>query len=176
MSDLLTHYVISYLVSTRVFKFKESLVIALVGLLPDIDVLLMVHRWVSHSLLIPTLTLPLILLIIKYLGKDHLKYLVVPVALYMLHIFLDLFTAPTPILWPISTQSYSLGVKLDGVLSDTGIKLIPSLIVSAEVSDFTRKSVLEGPLITDTGIMVAVVTVLTLTIEYLARRSTGKTR
>ena len=175
MSDLLTHYVISYLVSTRVFKFKESLVIALVGLLPDIDVLLMIHRWISHSLLIPTLTLPLVPLIIKYLGRDYLKYLVVPVILYILHIILDLFTAPTPILWPISTQSYSLGVKLDGVLSDTGIKLIPNLIVSTEASDFTRKSVLEGPLITDTGIMVAVVTVLTLTIEYLAKRSTGKT-
>ena len=174
MPDILTHYVVSYLISTRVFRFKESLVIALVGLLPDIDVLLMIHRWVSHSLLIPTSTLLLIPLITKYLGREYLKYLVVSVILYILHIILDLFTASTPILWPINTQSYFLTIKLDGMLSDSGIRLTPNIVVNTEVSDFTRRTVLEGPLITDVGVVITIATVLTLTTEYFIKRFSGK--
>jgi len=174
MPDLLTHYVVSYLVGSRVFRFREALLIALVGLLPDVDVLLMIHRWVTHTLLIPVSLLLLTPLITKYLGREYLKYLVVPTLLYTLHILLDLFTASTPVIWPISTQSYSLTIKLDGMLSDSGIKLIPNVVVSTEASDFTRRSVLEGPLITDTGIIVTIATLLTLTTEYIIRRLRGR--
>lgn len=169
MPDLLTHYVVSYLVSSRVFRFREALLIALVGLLPDVDVLLMIHRWVSHSVLIPALILLLTPVIAKYLGTGYVKHLVVPAILYALHIVLDLLTAPTPALWPINTQSYYLTIKLDSTLSDTGIKLTPNLALNAEASDFTRRAVLEGPLITDTGIMIAIATALTLTIEHLIK-------
>ena len=49
MPDALAHYAVSYLVASKVTKPKYSLLRALIGLLPDIDVPLRVHRWVTHS-------------------------------------------------------------------------------------------------------------------------------
>ena len=56
MPDALAHYAVSYLVASRVTKHKYALFIALIGLLPDIDVLLRVHRWVTHSIVPVALT------------------------------------------------------------------------------------------------------------------------
>jgi hypothetical protein len=49
MPDLLTHYMASYLVARALVGPRRALLLAFVGLLPDVDALLLVHRWVTHS-------------------------------------------------------------------------------------------------------------------------------
>jgi len=44
MPDLLTHYATSLLIATRALPLRHALLFALVGLLPDVDALLKIHR------------------------------------------------------------------------------------------------------------------------------------
>ncbi|MGC8983278.1 MAG: hypothetical protein ACP5KA_05990, partial [Desulfurococcaceae archaeon] len=55
MPDLATHYALSYLVASRALSRREALLVAFIGLLPDVDALLRIHRWVTHSLVLAVL-------------------------------------------------------------------------------------------------------------------------
>jgi membrane-bound metal-dependent hydrolase YbcI (DUF457 family) len=52
MPDALTHYASSYLVSRAALKPERAALAALAGLLPDLDALLRIHRWATHSLVL----------------------------------------------------------------------------------------------------------------------------
>ncbi len=72
--------VTSYLISTRFRDEKISLIIAISGILPDMDALLGMHRWVTHSIP-PTLS---IFLLIYLLMKDKWSDLALITSLYEL--------------------------------------------------------------------------------------------
>jgi len=74
MPDALAHYAVSYLVASRVTKHKYALFIALIGLLPDIDVLLKVHRWVTHSIVPVALIASATAVILLHTKQSYLKY------------------------------------------------------------------------------------------------------
>ena len=120
MPDPLTHYLASYLISSRVAKPKYSLLIALAGLLPDIDVVFRIHRWVTHSLIIVLATLTPALLAIYAFRREYLRLATLTTALYTLHIALDTLTAPTPALWPL-TQSIQVRFEVTGTINNNEI-------------------------------------------------------
>ena len=63
MPDLLAHYLVGYLTARAIVESRYALIIAFVGLLPDVDALLGVHRWVTHSVLVALLaSTPLLVL------------------------------------------------------------------------------------------------------------------
>ncbi len=67
MPDLLTHYMASYLVAKALVGPRRALLLAFVGLLPDVDALLLVHRWVTHSIPVALLdSAPLLVLTYTY--------------------------------------------------------------------------------------------------------------
>jgi len=81
---------------------KTALALATIAVLPDLDALLHVHRSMTHSLLVvvvPILALALFL-------KSHRRFLALAYLSLASHIFLDLFVAYTPILWPLTPYSY----------------------------------------------------------------------
>jgi membrane-bound metal-dependent hydrolase YbcI (DUF457 family) len=113
MPDPLTHYLVSYLISSRVAKLKYSLLIALAGLLPDIDVVFRIHRWVTHSLIVVLATLTPALLAIYAFRREYLRLATLTTALYTL-------TAPTPALWPL-TQSIQVRFEVTGTINNNEI-------------------------------------------------------
>jgi len=63
MPDLLAHYLVSYLVARTIVEPRYALIIAFVGVVADVDALLGVHRWITHSVLIVLLaSTPLLVL------------------------------------------------------------------------------------------------------------------
>lgn len=172
MADVLMHYVISYLMIRRIFNWRVSLVISLIALLPDVDVLFRIHRWFTHSVIVLSILL-LCLTISLTLFKRYRRYLLylgVAVMVYLLHLVIDLFTASTPILWPLTIESYSLRMLIQGrVAKDSTISIYPILKVNTSLSDFTPRDSLEGPLATDLSIVLAVATLILELTEFVTR-------
>jgi len=82
MPDILAHYALSYLVASRVAKPRYALFIALIGLLPDVDMLLRIHRWAIHSLVPVALIASVTALILLYTKRSYLKHLSLATLLY----------------------------------------------------------------------------------------------
>ena len=101
MPDPLLHYSYSILIA-RVLGLStvESLLAGLAGIVPDFDALLHAHRGPSHSMILPLMAL------IASVLLDTPRILQATLALYLLHIAVDAFTGPTPLLWPLSRDNY----------------------------------------------------------------------
>lgn len=155
MPDLLSHYALSFLISSRVGKFKYALLFALIGLLPDIDVLFRIHRWFTHSLILLACVALIVLSVILRFRRGLLTHTLFAFTLYALHTVLDLLMAPTPIFWPLVSVSYVLRIGINGSVSAEGVTLTSTIEVRTTTTDFTPKTSLEGPLISETGVVVA---------------------
>ncbi|MEM1646244.1 MAG: metal-dependent hydrolase [Ignisphaera sp.] len=177
MADVLMHYVVSYLLLRRVFSWRISLIIALVALLPDIDVFFRIHRWFTHSIIvlgISSLCLTILFTLFKKYRR-YLLYLSSAILIYLLHLVVDLFTASTPILWPLITESYSLRIFVQGyVAKDRTISIYPVLMVSTSSSNFTPRDSLEGPLATDLSIVIALAILALELVEFRTKVAKNK--
>ena len=169
MPDALAHYAVSYLVASRVTKHKYALFIALIGLLPDIDVLLRVHRWVTHSIVSVALVASATAVILLHTRQNYLKYLALSITLYTLHIVLDTFIAPTPLLWPLTNKAYMLQAGIDGIIATNSIDITPQINIVVEQANFTPRPTIEGPIISPIGLIIAVGVIVVLLTEYLAK-------
>ncbi|MEM1526936.1 MAG: metal-dependent hydrolase [Ignisphaera sp.] len=170
MADILTHYVVSYILLRRVFGLKLSLLIALVALLPDIDVIFRIHRWFTHSIIVLGLgVLCLVVLFTLHRGfRGFLLYLGAIALVYLLHIVVDLFTASTPILWPLISESYHLKILVQGFVAaeDKTISIYPIMSVITSASNFTPRDSLEGPIATGLSIILALATLILELFEF----------
>ena len=171
MPDLLTHYAVSFLIASRVTSLKRSSLLALAGLLPDVDALLRIHRSVTHSLVL-TGALALAVVYVAYRGGwRYTPILAVAAALYMLHIVMDLFTAPTPILWPLTKKAYMLNPQLNIHITSSHITLTPSLEARTTPVDFTQKHTMEAPIASATGVVAAIAVAAALFVERIVKAS-----
>jgi membrane-bound metal-dependent hydrolase YbcI (DUF457 family) len=147
---------------------RIALLVGLVGLIPDVDALFRIHRWITHSLVLVALfTTPLVILV-YWRGRRYLGLALATLLIYTLHLLLDIFTGPTPILYPLA-DSIWVQIQVNGASTATGITVNPSITVATVKPDFTQMEIVEGPLVTETGAVIAVVTVVTLLLEYFIK-------
>jgi len=167
--DLLAHYLVSYLTARAIVESRYALIIAFVGLLPDVDALLGVHRWVTHSVLVALLASTPLLVLAYLSGGRYVRVVLLSLLLYTLHIVLDVFTGSTPILWPLA-PAIGVSLKVNGVSSVDGILIAPSFNVTVEPVDFTWREIVEGSIVSEVGLILAVLTVTLLVVERAGRR------
>jgi hypothetical protein len=169
MPDLLTHYTASYLVAKALVGPRRALLLAFVGLLPDVDALFLVHRWVTHSIPVELLaSAPLLVLTYAY-RRGYFGVAVLAVLLYTLHIVMDLLTGLTPALWPLA-PALAVNIEVNGAYSVNGVRVTPGFEVIVGPVDFARRDSVEGPLVSETGLMLVLVVALTSLVEYASRR------
>lgn len=167
MPDALTHYAVSLLVSTRAMGLREALVFSLLGLAADVDVLLGVHRWVTHSLVVAGVALVAIYFSLKALKLEkYTGLLALAGGLYVLHILVDLLHAPTPVLYPLTQQSYWVEAGVDGYFGAGSVSLAPFVRVVAEPVDWAGRPVLEAPLVSQEGLATALALAVVLLVEH----------
>jgi len=171
MPDLLAHYAVSYLVARSRLDFKRALFIALISLLPDIDALLRIHRWLTHSLIVVLIIAIPLLLLVHWRFKKHFELATIAVLIYALHLVLDLFTGPTPVFWPLH-DSVCVRVELTGSVRTDGVTLTPEITIITKTPDFTRRQIVEGPLVSEVGVMLAIVIVIMILLEALKSKRT----
>lgn len=170
MPDLLTHYALSLLVASRVFRFRVAAFIALAGLLPDVDVLFLVHRWVTHSLVLTMVAGVLVLAVTVWFSKSAVIPVSVVFALYATHIVMDALTSPTPVLWPLIGLSHAVKINVNGLLSSGDVALIPAISIESAPLEFTRRYFIEGPIVSEYGVVIALAVAAALLVEFLAGR------
>jgi membrane-bound metal-dependent hydrolase YbcI (DUF457 family) len=155
MPDLLAHCLSSYLVAQAFVKHRHAVLLALVGVLADLDALLRIHRWVTHSLVVAfALFTPVLLALL----------------LYTLHIALDTLTTLTPALWPLAPQIRVI-VEMTGAVGSKGLLLAATIATETRPTDFTQKAYVEGPIVSEVGVVVAVVTPVLTVAEHMAKKS-----
>ena len=172
MPDLLTHYAISYLIASRVLKYRYALFFALIGLLPDIDVLLGVHRWITHSVLIAIVAIglaALFVLVNTRIYVEYFRYLGLASILYLLHIVLDMFTAPEPLLWPMINKEFMISIVINGCLGHGRVCIYPYLKINVSDINFIPKEVIGGPIVNMVGVITSIVVAMVIILEYLGR-------
>lgn len=170
MPDLLTHYAVSYLISSRVAKAKQAAILALIGLIPDVDALFRIHRWATHSLLLTAIISSIAITIALKRGFKYTSYITLIALLYGLHIAMDVFVAPTPLLWPLTSQAYMIDIQISGVIAEGGIGILANITATTEPINFTQQPYIEGPIISTTGIIAAIAVAAILAIEHLTHR------
>ncbi len=154
MSELLLHLVIPFAVVSYFRGWKIALLASAAALLPDLDALLFVHRSMTHSIVVVGLASAILLISIRFLNRAYLGLGFSVVSGLVSHLALDLFTAYTPILWPVVQDSFKLSFA-----GSVRISSVPSLSFSAGVrsasTTFYVFDALDGPIFTSEGLVVA---------------------
>jgi len=167
MPGLLTHYIFSYFIASRVFDKKKSIFIAIFGLLPDIDAIFRVHRWISHSIVLASIIGVFTIILIYHYNQGYAKYSIMGLILYSTHIFMDLFTGYTPLLWPLTDKAYMINLDLNGIVSSGGIGLSPEIILSSKLVDFSIRPQVVGPIVSNMGIIVTIGIFIIIILEFI---------
>jgi len=137
-------------------EFRKALPISLLAVLPDLDALFLVHRSLSHSIVVVlTVAVPFLLLTYKFKPSLY-SYGFLGLVSVASHLVLDLFAGYTPILWPL--YGYSVWIQA-GLVAHIGSS--PSLALSAklltEPITFQQFQSLDAPLFTGEGVILSAV-------------------
>ena len=168
MPDVLTHFITSYVIASRIAGYRRAVLLCLFGLLPDIDVFLGMHRWCTHSIVIATLiATPLIGVIWLFRSRKLVRIAIAAYLLYAIHIVLDLFTAPTPLLWPAYWEAYMISIEVVGFIEPGAeIGIVPHVELYSEPVKFVMHRV-EGPIVSTPGVLIAIALTSLLLIDRI---------
>ena len=164
----LIHLVVPFTALTLYgLEWRKALPLALLAMLPDLDVFFHVHRSMSHSLVVISLvSLPLLMLAYR-LKNPRVGWLgLLAVAS---HIALDVFAGYTPILWPLYENSVWIQTELRAQISSTPT-LTPALKIAMEPTRFIAFRSLDAPLFTGEGLIISMVLVLPLLFKVFGER------
>ena len=167
---MLTHYAVSYLVCSRRLSYKTAALISLAGLLPDVDAVFGIHRWVTHSIVLTAPAMAAILLAIYRLERGYITHATLACVVYILHLAMDVFTAPTPLLWPLIPQAYCINLCIAGAVAGLKVWIWPELGVTVENAAFTKTEVVYGVVVSSMGVIVAATVIAAMAVEKLARK------
>jgi len=153
--------------------WRKALPLALLAMLPDLDVFFRVHRSMSHSLVVISLVgLPLMMLAyrLKNLRVGWLGFLAVAS-----HIALDVFAGYTPILWPLYGNSVWIQTELRAQISSTPT-LTPVLNIAMEPTRFIAFQSIDAPLLTGKGLIISVILILPILVKVLGKKGNDEAR
>ena len=165
----LVHYVLPLTALMLVgVKPRTAAILALLGVIPDIDALMLIHRSISHSIVIMGLINAPLYLIAKHRYPDLQHNLLQAFLVLVSHPILDL-EAMTPILWPITSNSYMLRLSLNGVMQE-GFSLKPSIVLTSVPTVFTLAQGFDYPLFTENGVLIAVILLAPIIYNQILQR------
>jgi hypothetical protein len=101
--------------------------------------------------------------------REYVGVSVFAVLLYTMHVVMDVFTGLTPALWPL-TPAVALNIEVNGVYGVNGVRVTPGFEIVVGPVDFARRDSVEGPLVSETGFMLALLVTLISLIECASRR------
>jgi len=137
-------------------EFKKALPISLLALIPDVDALFLVHRSLSHSIVVMLIVVaPFLLLAYKFKPKFS-GYAMLAFMAAASHSVLDVFGGFTPLLWPL--YNYSMWIKAGlGVYISSSPSVTSSAQLFLEPVRFELFRGLDAPLFTGEGLILSLV-------------------
>jgi len=174
MPDVLTHFALPFALTAPLFGLKRAFLIGLIALLPDLDVLVRVHRSATHSIiLLLAFALPFVVLLAYRVPR--LKALCSAVVLSLIsHPLLDMFQTYTPVLYPLVESSIFVDVDV-GVLMGGGLRPYFDVGVSSVPVDFSPFKSLDAVMVTGQTLPVSMALILAPAIcRLFAVKSRGR--
>jgi len=153
----LVHFVVPF---TALLLFhvdlKKALPISLLALLPDVDALFLVHRSLSHSIVVMLIVAaPFLLLTYKF--KPGLRsYALLASMAVASHLILDVFSGYTPIVWPFCDYSVWIKAEVEAHIGSSP-SFSPSVQLLTKPITFQQFQRLDAPLFTGESLIVSVV-------------------
>ena len=160
MPEPVLHFSVIFSVSAPRFGVKRALLLSLLALLPDLDILLHIHRSMSHSIILISLTwIPILsafyLFKRRYFGMALLCFLAV-----LSHPLIDCFQTYTPILYPVYDRS--IWVSIDGrlLVSPEGLTPQTSISVKDKPTVFKPFESFDAPIFTSEGFLISLILIV----------------
>ncbi|MEM2533913.1 MAG: metal-dependent hydrolase [Candidatus Nezhaarchaeales archaeon] len=166
----LIHFVAPFVVLALFgVKLRKALPISLLALLPDLDALFLLHRSLSHSIVI-ALAVMMPLLLLTYRFKPRLLgYALLALFTVASHMVLDLFSGYTPILWPFCDHSVRVQAWLT-VHVGSSLSLALSARLLTKPTTFQPLQSLDAPLFTGEGLILSSILLAPVLLEAVKRR------
>ena len=150
-------------------KPRTAAILATLGVVSDIDALLLIHRSLSHSLIIIGLIYTPLFVYAWFRKPELQRTFILAFLVTASHPILDL-GGMTPILWPIIQHSISLQLSLNGVVQE-GLTFRPRININQAPTDFTRVAGIDYPLFTQDGLLIMLILFLPLTYNLIKKRT-----
>lgn len=163
MPEPIIHFVIPF-TAVMVLKrdYKLGILAGLFGLLPDFDVIIKIHRSMTHSLVLQLIFVVAIAGILYFFKIRNLSF-VFFVLLFSLfsHSILDLFYDYTPILYPFIQDDILVYLYLDIYLTRDLLPKISFIFkINTRVTDFTPFTDFNASLVTGPGLIISIILLL----------------
>jgi len=171
MPEPALHFSVVFSISAPRLGVKHALLLSLLALLPDIDILLHIHRSMSHSVILIGLAWIPILLAFHLFGRRNLGIAILCFLAVLSHPLIDCFQTYTPILYPAYDRS--IWVRVDGRLlaSPDGFAPQTSVSIRDTPTVFKPFEYLDAPIFTSEGFLISVIlTVAPLILSFRESR------
>lgn len=159
MPEPLLHFTLPFLLARSRLSFRESILIGLAGLLPDLDSLIRIHRWATHSLVLSSIIFLGAYIIIHFRYKRYKLFTLFLFLAIALHILMDLSQAYTPILYPLTEYSYWMNIEVNIRIGDN-IEPTSNIWIKSIRGEFREFEVLDAPLFTSVGLIISITIIL----------------
>ncbi len=111
--DVFLHFLFPYALLTLIgLKAEKAIPLALLGIIPDLDVLFYIHRSPSHSAVVIFVIYLLPFILVWFYRKEYARYVVLGFLATVSHPIFDMMGGYTPILWPLHDQSIMISTQL----------------------------------------------------------------
>jgi len=111
--DVFLHFLFPYALLTLIgLKAEKAIPIALLGVLPDLDVLFYVHRSPSHSAVVIFAAYIIPLIAVWFYRREYARYVVLGFLATVSHPVFDMLGGYTPILWPLYDKSIMVSMQM----------------------------------------------------------------
>jgi membrane-bound metal-dependent hydrolase YbcI (DUF457 family) len=152
-------------------KPRAAAPLALLGVLPDLDALLLTHRSLSHSVIILSLAWAPILAATWFRKPELRVYAVIGLLVLVSHPVIDMMGGYTPVLWPLLDDSISVNLALNGHISE-GVSISPTMSVQSIPTVFQSVTSIDYPLFTGEGMMISLILLTPIALDLLKKRLT----
>lgn len=167
MVEPLIHFTIPLVaLSLSGVKPRKALLASFVAMLPDIDALFLIHRWLSHSLIVVLALIAPVFVLAR--RSDIRACVILALAGLLSHLTLDLFTGYTPLFWPLYNESiWVLTSVMAHISSSPRLRLNARLATTP--TEFKRLGGLDAPLFTGSGLIVSAILISPIGVRLICR-------
>jgi dolichol-phosphate mannosyltransferase len=156
LPELALHFSVPFAIAAPRMGIKRALLISLVALLPDLDALFRIHRFMSHSALVLILAYAPVLLIARGLKPEHFRLALAGFLALLSHPFMDCFQTYTPILYPLASRSIWINAKGSLLISREGLVPQASAAVRGTPTAFKAFEAMDAPIFTSDGLPISI--------------------
>lgn len=157
MPEPAMHFSIIFALTAPRLGVRRALLLSSIALVPDLDVLMHIHRSMSHSIIVLTLAYTPILLAVYRFKTGYFRLAALGLLALLSHIVMDFFQTYTPILYPILDSSLWVEVNGGVQISPSGLRPQVSADVKHVPTTFKPFEVIDAPVFTSDGFLVSLV-------------------